>query len=494
MKHLIPLTGLILLFLGCATGDFSRSLEKQTIINRAATVKIISVAQAPNHYRPWEMENYQTFSGSGAILKDGSIITNAHVVADSRYLLVIKENDPRRYEARILFVGHECDLALLKVDDPGFYEGTTHLELAKTVPSLNSVVTTYGFPVGGDRISITKGVVSRIKIDTYVHQWKSAFLLVQTDAAINPGNSGGPVLQNGEIAGIAFQASGEGENIGYMIPTGIIRHFLDDVADGSYDGFPDLGILWSTLDNQSLKSYLNVPDGSGGIYVKTILPGGSAEGHLEAGDAILSVDGVPIADDGSIAFESGRIMFGYLVDQKQVGEAVACEILREGSIISLEFDLYPTELRIRNYYQYETKPRYFIYGGIVFQSLSINYLEMWEEWWNKADPLLLYYFGYNLTDELYPHREEFVVINKVLPDAANLYVTDVSDMVVDTVNGMRINRMEDLEEALKQPINGYIVITLDGGGAPVVLSARDAAASHNRILQSYGIPRDRELN
>jgi hypothetical protein len=67
-------------------------------------------------------------------------------------------------------------------------------------------------------------------------------------------------------------------------------------------------------------------------------------------------------------------------------------------------------------------------------------------------------------------------------------------MVVDTVNGVKITRMEDLPEALKNPINGYIVITLDGGGAPVVLSARDAAASHKRILESYGIPSDRELN
>ena len=493
LKSFAPSVLVLLLLIGCATSDVSRSLQKQTLVNRAATVKIINIYQKSNHYRPWEMEDYQTSLGSGAILKDGSIITNAHVVSDSRYTLVVKENDPKRYEAEVRYIGHECDLALLSVKDPAFYEGTTYLDLADTVPDLNSVVTTYGYPMGGNRISITKGVVSRIKIDTYAHQWKSAFLLVQTDAAINPGNSGGPVLQNGRIAGIAFQASGEGENIGYMIPTVIIRHFLEDVADGSYDGFPDLGILWTNLENESLKQYLAIPEGRGGIYVKNILPQSSSEGYLLPGDAIIGVEGVPIADDGSIEFEDGRIMFGYLVDKKQVGDSLSLKVVRKGEVISVAFDLVPTRLRIRNYYQFETKPRYFIYGGLVFQPLSIDYLQMWDEWWNKADPLLLYYFGYHLTDSIAPHREEFVVISKVLPDAANMYVSGITDRVVDRVNGVPITRMEDLPAAFADPVDGFTVITLDGGGAPLILSAAETGASHARLLELYGIPRDREL-
>ena len=79
-----------------------------------------------------------------------------------------------------------------------------------------------GFPIGGERLSITEGVVSRIEMFSYAHSQR-CLLGVQIDAAINDGNSGGPVLRGGQLAGIAFQALESGENIGYAIPVPVIR-------------------------------------------------------------------------------------------------------------------------------------------------------------------------------------------------------------------------------------------------------------------------------
>ena len=66
---------------------------------------------------------------------------------------------------------------------------------------------TYGFPAGGEQISYTRGVVSRIEVEGYVHIGNRAFLAVQTDAAINPGNSGGPVIQDDKVVGVAFEGT-----------------------------------------------------------------------------------------------------------------------------------------------------------------------------------------------------------------------------------------------------------------------------------------------
>ena len=72
-------------------------------------------------------------------------------------------------------------------------------------------------------------------MDTYVHSGADSHLAIQTDAAINPGNSGGPVIQDGKVVGVAFQGLTNADNIGYMIPTTVIAHFLKDVEDNQYD-------------------------------------------------------------------------------------------------------------------------------------------------------------------------------------------------------------------------------------------------------------------
>ena len=168
---------------------------------RLATVKIIKTYIRPDYCTPWKMKDYSSMVGSGVIIKDKMILTNAHVVSDATIIQVQKENDPDIYEANVLHIGHECDLALVKVEDDSFFKGIESLDFGD-MPELKSIVTTYGYPVGGERISITEGVVSRIEIGLYSHSKKSALLMVQTDAAINLGNSGGPVIQNGRIVGL----------------------------------------------------------------------------------------------------------------------------------------------------------------------------------------------------------------------------------------------------------------------------------------------------
>ncbi|CAI5974671.1 unnamed protein product [Closterium sp. NIES-64] len=105
-------------------------------------------------------------------------------------------------------------------------------------------VTVVGYPIGGDTISVTSGVVSRIEVTAYVHG-ASELLGVQIDAAINSGNSGGPAFNAaGECVGIAFQSmrGDEAENIGYIIPTPVIHHFISDYdRNGHYTGRWGLG-------------------------------------------------------------------------------------------------------------------------------------------------------------------------------------------------------------------------------------------------------------
>jgi len=101
-----------------------------------------------------------------------------------------KEGVAKRYPAKVAFIGHDCDLAVIMPDDMSFFDDTAPLELAE-LPGVNTTVSTYGFPMGGRYISVTEGVISRIQMDTYSHTGADSHLVIQTDAAINPETAAG---------------------------------------------------------------------------------------------------------------------------------------------------------------------------------------------------------------------------------------------------------------------------------------------------------------
>ena len=217
---------------------------------REAIVKIYTVHNRPNYYNPWSMSGPQQSTGSGCMIKGKKILTNGHVVSDQTFLQVRRNGESQRFEAHLFAVSHEADLALLTVDDDSFFEGIDPLDFGE-LPNTQEEVLVYGFPLGGDTLSITKGVLSRIEHQTYSHS-SCEFLVGQIDAAINPGNSGGPVTVNDQVVGIAMQSISQAENIGYMVPMPVIRHFLGDMEDGEYDNFPSMGVILQDMENPSL--------------------------------------------------------------------------------------------------------------------------------------------------------------------------------------------------------------------------------------------------
>ena len=108
------------------------------------------------------MKKQKGSSGSGFAISDHRLLTNAHVVADANSVRVRKHGDPKKYTARVVHIAHECDIAMLMVDEEVFWDGLTPLEMGD-VPKAEDEVVVVGFPTGGDNISITCGVVSRVE-------------------------------------------------------------------------------------------------------------------------------------------------------------------------------------------------------------------------------------------------------------------------------------------------------------------------------------------
>eukprot|EP01079_Euglenida_sp_SAG-EU17-18_P003438 gene3438-652_t len=160
------------------------------------------------------------------------ILTCAHCVDYATFVEVRRHGAPTRFEAKVVFLGCSCDLALLtlphaaKVDGDDFWETMPDIKVEFSgIPFLQDQVHVVGYPTGGDQLSLTAGVVSRVEKQDYSFGGEN-LLAVQIDAAINSGNSGGPAFLGRTLVGIAFQSLQEADNIGYIIPTPIINHFM----------------------------------------------------------------------------------------------------------------------------------------------------------------------------------------------------------------------------------------------------------------------------
>ena len=206
-----------------------------------SVLRIEVATQVPDYETPWNSGRFSGGIGTGFLIGKNKILTNAHVVSNGRRVLVTVYGSPKKYPAKVEYIAHDCDLALLSVEDFKDFESFPTFEFGD-VPSLESQVRVIGYPVGGDRLSVTRGVVSRIDFQPYSHSRADSHLVVQIDAAINPGNSGGPVVQDDKVVGVAFQGLRQADNTGYIIPTPVIRRFLKDIEDGKYDHYADLGV------------------------------------------------------------------------------------------------------------------------------------------------------------------------------------------------------------------------------------------------------------
>lgn len=458
-----------------------------------AVVHITNYAQRANWDSPWEMKGVQASTGTGFSIGNGRVMTNAHVVADQRVVQLRRFQDATPYAARVEFVSHECDLAVVKVDDPLFYKELPALKIAKTVPPLRTKVRTFGYPTGGRELSSTEGVVSRYEYHTYAHDQFDSFPTAQTDAAINPGNSGGPVMLGDNVVGVAFQGRSDLQSTGYFIPTPMIEHFLTDIADGRYDGFPELGAAYTALLSPAYRRYLKLPPDATGVVVDQIQPNSSADGVLKKGDVLLVIDGQKIDNDGKISVGEHKLSLSFAVDRRQMGERVKVNLWRDGKATELSVPLKGYPPLDRNKRKYDVLPRYFVYAGLVFQPLDVEYLSTWGNWYALAPRRLTWNHLFKWIEKPDEAQAETIVLTRKLPDPVNSQLAAFRNVAVDEINGRKIRSLTDVVEAFEKNTAARHVIKFQGAGDLEALPRAESEAAQARILQTYGIPNDRRL-
>jgi S1-C subfamily serine protease len=452
-------------------------------------VRITATEVEPDYRAPWNSGAIQRGIGAGFVIDGSRILTNAHVVSNSRFLTLEREGDPSKYQATVRFIAHDCDLAVLSVASPNFFKDMTPLTFGG-IPPLESTVSAYGYPIGGERMSVTTGIISRIDFQLYTHSSIDQHLAIQISAQINPGNSGGPVTQNGKVVGVAFQGySGEvAQGVAYMIPVPVIQRFLKDIADGHYDRYVDLGLTYSKLQNTAQRRFLGLKDDGRGVLVNTVTAAGPAAKFVQGGDVLLAIDDHPISSDAFVEYEGDRVEMPEVVERKFKGETVKLDLLRNKQPMSVKIVLGTVWPYFMQGHSYDIRPRYVVYAGLLFQPLSLDMIEAYR----PTDLRLRHFFDFFVNDQIYLEHPEVIVLTNILPDPINTYLAPFRYSVVDEINGKKIRTLEDLAKTFSETPDRFVVKMI-GDGPPLVLDPKQVEAARERIRTRYNVISEQNL-
>ncbi len=469
-----------------------QSPARNEAMNKAyrGIVRVEIAVRQPDYGTPWQSGGYGQGNGTGFMVAPGVFMTNAHVVANAERIYVSLPADSRKLKAKVKHVAHDADLALIEVEDPSAFADVPCLEFCDFLPHLEDVVRVVGYPIGGKRLSVTRGIVSRIETIPYQHPRNVTHLAVQIDAAINPGNSGGPVLLGDKVIGVAFQGLMQANSTGYMIPMPVVQRFLKDVEDGHYDRYVDLGVQFFPLENPAMRRHYQLPDDAMAALVGDVVKLSCSDGKLQPGDVVLAVNGLPVDSSGMIELDGERMGLEELAERSFKGDKVTFDIIRNGEKRQEVVELAPLPAAHITAQAYDQLPRYVVYGGLVFQPLEANVIS--EHGIRSTDVMVE--LDHFIRGGGSAEKEDIVVLTTELPDEVNARYKDYGSRIVSKVNGTEVKGLTHLYELLYgKPAEGqerpaYTTIEFVDSARPLVIDNAVIDEANARVSARYSIP------
>jgi len=454
---------------------------------RKSLVKIFTTVRDPNLSRPWQKQNPQDQSGTGVVIAGKRILTNAHVVAYHSRVLVQPDGSSDKLLAKVEAIAPGIDLAIVKLEDESFFDSHPAATIGDELPEVGQTVEAYGYPIGGEALSVTKGIISRIEFAPY--NFAVLGLRIQVDAALNHGNSGGPAIMNGKIIGLVFSGIDEAQNIGYLIPAEELRIFLDDAADGKYDAKPQLYVSMQTLENSALRAKLGAgKDVTGMVITQPPDDGAHAKGEpaLKQWDIVTAIGGTPIDNAGMVQIRDNlRLEFNYLIHKFAKNGKVPLTVIRDGKRVDVEAPVYSDPPRIMKFLG-QRYPSYAVIGPLVFTPVYADLLSPRTSFVLTArkSPIVR-----RAGDAPAFEGEELVTIcPPFLPHRLTKGYELQFFAVLSKVNGVKVKNLRHLVELIKSSKDEYLTFDWDDDSTEtMVFKRQELMDACEEIYEDNGI-------
>jgi hypothetical protein len=450
-------------------------------------IKVNVTQQAWNQRIPWQKVSPSTRRGLGVLLEKNQILVTAQLIADATYIELEQADSGRRLPARVKAADYDANLALLEPSEaPGdFFAGLKPMAI-ETNAQIGDELQAWQLDRVGELIrspvTINKILVSRYFLET------SLFLVYEANGIIrSEANSFTlPVIKGGKLAGLLLSYDSKNQTA-LVLPGPIINHFLKDVAEGSYQGFPSLGIEYqATLDPQ-FREYLGMTKNQEGVYVSAVTKGGSAESvGIKVGDIILEVNGHAVDARGDYKdAQFGRLNVSHLVrGQAFVGDEVKVKVLRDGKTetVSGKLTCKPAKDYLVPPYLFDRGPNFLVHGGLIFLELSMPFLQSFGNDWESNAPLRLSFVAKHTDDYEKQGRRKVVILSGALPTRSTQGYERLGGLIVTQVNGQPINDLADLDKAFKEVEGGINRIEFEEAPKVLYLDAITAERDNMMLL------------
>ncbi|WP_165066976.1 S1C family serine protease [Paludisphaera rhizosphaerae] len=451
-----------------------------------SVVRVFATLRLPNPIRPWARQNAIETSGTGVVLDDHTILTNAHVVSYATRVSVQSAKGGDRFEAKVVTSGPDIDLATLLLEDETFFKSAPAMPRAAVRPAPNAAVAVYGFPVGGTGMAVTRGVVSRIDFGDYP---SGEFgMRIQIDAAVNPGSSGGPALVDDKMIGLTFGQLGMAENVGYVVPNEEIDSYLADMKDGRYDGKPGIFDRFQTIENEALRAKLGLDRSVRGVMVRK--PWRTTDDYpLREFDVITQVGGSAIDNEGFADVDGIRLPFDAVVPRLAAAGPVAAKLIRNGKTIDGVLPVSSEDVGLLKSYR-GRQPSFFVHGPLVFSPVYADAVPIYA----KANPLAM--LGSPIISRrgdfvAFPGEELVIVTAPMMQHKLTRGYDEHFGQIIRDVDGHPVRNLLHLVELLRDAQGEYVTLRFDGDliAETMVFPRKALDDSTAELMEDNGIPR-----
>jgi len=453
----------------------------------AQVVSLRVTHQSFDEHRPWTKGTPGTRIGSAVVLRDSLLLTESELIRDAILIQVQKNGSAARVPARVVHVDLDIDLALLEVDEPGFFDDLEAARFAKSAPGEGIV---HSARWRNQQYETSESQIAGINVrESPYGSITHAFLSLHTD--LSNGGWAEPVFSDGKLVGLSILQEGQRATV---IPVEILSAYVHGARSANDPGFASFRPYWQFGQDPALAAYLGLIGKPRGVVLRWMPWGSTGCDALEPRDLILSVEGHALDAMGNFEHPHyGQLAFQHiLIDGHRPGDRVRFQLLRDGETLDIDVELrrnHGADWLIPDRRD-QPPPPYLVAGGLVLRELDGNYLRAWGNAWRRQAPANLVERYDRERESQTAERRRILMLSQVLPDAHNLGYHQLANLAVAEINGRSVDSVADADEAFRHPIGGFhrVKFYRDDLRREVVLDAAGFQESTARILENYNVP------
>jgi hypothetical protein len=470
----------------CAMTAFTAETNFEELWQRAVVTVEVTRKQY-DFLQPWSRRVDQV-QKIGTIINGREILTTADHLSNHT-LIRLQKGRGRWFAGRVAWIDYHANLATIVPAEEKFWDGTETVSLAQAAPRRgtcqlvrwrNGILEFRNVDV--NRLSVKRGKLTFIDL-----------LQLELDSEVQGIGWAEAIVQGDKLVGLA--ASKDDQTI-TAVPCSFIKTCLADRKNEPYQGLGYFSFVWQTAENPDTLAYLGQEGEPRGVVVIETQTN-KVSSPIQKRDILLEIDGFAIDVQGDYNDpEYGNLLLENLATRsKRAGETVKIKVMRDRKEMTVDYVLPKADYTVElvPLAVPDQEPEYLMVGGFIFQPLTVPYLQSWGGDWNRKAPFRL---AYATREHASADKPAYVVLSSVMPDPSNIGYQDARYLIVDKLNGKDIHTLQDLIAAKNSPQEGFHFLEFREGDSlrRIVLDATETDAATSRVLQRYGIQKDRVLN